>query len=121
MTWLTIALVFLSACGGREQAAPQSVAGGAPGDPARGKTLVVQYGCLTCHIVPGVAGPRGRLGPSLADIAGRPINGRLPNTPETMAQWILSPRSLDPTATMPNTRATPEEARDMAAFLLTLQ
>jgi cytochrome c2 len=118
---LALALVvLLSACGGREQAAPQTVTTPA-GDPARGRTLIAQYGCLTCHIVPGVEGPRGRLGPSLADIAKRPINGRLANTPETMAQWILSPRSLDPTATMPNTRATPEEARDMAAFLLTLR
>jgi cytochrome c2 len=90
------------------------------GDPKRGPQIALQYGCAGCHDVPGVRGPRGKVGPPLADVGARLyLGGRLPNTPENLVQWIYNPREVDPKSAMPVTGITKREARDMAAYLLT--
>lgn len=64
----------------------------------------------------------GRSGPVLTGIGTRQlINGKIQNTPENMATWLLNPQRLDPNTAMPGSGATPEEARDMSAFLFTLK
>jgi cytochrome c2 len=88
------------------------------GDPERAQQLLRQYGCSSCHRIPGVAGARGNVGPPLDDVARRAyLGGVLPNTPENMAHWIRDPQRFDPLTAMPNMQVTEADARDMATYL----
>jgi cytochrome c2 len=88
------------------------------GDPDRGATHIAHYGCAGCHSIPGVRGPRGRVGPPLDDIARRVyVGGVLTNTPDNLVRWIVDPHAIDPKTAMPVTGISPSEARDVAAYL----
>lgn len=88
----------------------------------RGRWAMTQYACSACHSVPGITGSDVHVGPPLAGIAGRQlIAGAVPNTPEQMVRWIRDPRSIDPETTMPAMNVNEQDARDIAAFLATLQ
>lgn len=90
-------------------------------DPRRGKLALTQYACHTCHVIPGVTGSRVYIGPPLAGIASRAlIAGKLPNTPDNLAHWIRTPQLFDPRTAMPAMGVTERDARDMAAYLRTL-
>lgn len=92
-----------------------------PDQRLRGQVLMVQYQCGSCHAIPQVAAARGSVGPSLAGFGRRSyIAGELPNGPETLARWIESPGALVPGTVMPAMGVAPQDARDMAAYLLTL-
>jgi len=92
------------------------------GDAARGRQLIEQFTCTACHIIPGVEGPRGMIGPSLENIGSRAhIGGKLENTPETMAKWIQNPQAFDPGNTMPPLGINDADARDITEFLFTLK
>ena len=118
-------LALTIACNGREQtAAPKAQATPAANpELAEGQQLIARYGCNICHVVPGIEGAQGSLGPSLAGIASRPAisGGTVPNTPANLAQFIQNPASLDPQTTMPPIGITDEEARVIAAYLMTLK
>ena len=87
----------------------------------RGRTAITQYACNACHNVPGITGSDVHVGPPLAGIAGRGlIAGAVPNTREQMVRWIRDPRSIDPETTMPAMQVSEQDARDIAAFLATL-
>lgn len=92
------------------------------GDAARGKELIRQYGCGSCHTIPRVPGAESIVGPNLQGIATRAyIAGVVPNMPENMMQWIMNPPGIDPKTAMPNLHVTAVDARDIAAYLYTLQ
>jgi cytochrome c oxidase assembly factor CtaG len=106
----------LSGCG-RAQA---SVVQG--GDAERGRQTIEAMGCGACHVVGGVPGARGEVGPPLSGVAGRAIiGGVLPNTPDNMMAWIEDPPSFAPRTAMPNLGVTPQAARDIVAYLYTLR
>lgn len=89
--------------------------------PERGAAAMRRYGCGSCHVVPGVAGATGLVGPPLTGFAGRTyIAGLLPNEPEHLVRWIRAPQAIAPGTAMPNLGVTENEARDMAAYLYTL-
>jgi cytochrome c2 len=91
-------------------------------DPARGQRLLAQYQCGSCHRIPGVEAASALVGPPLDGFGARSyIAGHIPNRPETLAAWIVKPQALVPDTPMPSMGASPEDARDMAAFLLTLR
>ena len=91
------------------------------GDPTRGKQLLAEFGCRSCHLIPGVRGPAGNVGPPLTAWAERQfISGRLVNLPGALVVWILNPQAVEPGTVMPAVGATPEQAEDMAAYLYTL-
>jgi mono/diheme cytochrome c family protein len=93
--------------------------GGADSD--RGARLIVQYGCGSCHTVPGIYQARGRVGPPLDFFSKRSyIGGELPNTPETLVHWIMDAPALIPATAMPNLNVDERDARDIAAYLYTL-
>jgi mono/diheme cytochrome c family protein len=95
---------------------------GAPGDAKAGKKALQQYLCVTCHQIPGVTGANRHVGPPLNGMAGRKyIGGIIPNTPENMVRWLQNPQQFDPLSAMPNLSVTDRDARDMAAFLYTLE
>ena len=109
-----LALLF-AACKGETKATDH-------GDAARGKQLAAQYGCGACHVIPGVDGATGMIGPSLEHTAARPaLAGKFPNTPDVVAKWMQNPQAMDPNNTMPNLGVTSNDARDIAAFLGTLE
>ncbi len=112
-------LLLLAACN-REQKAP--IAAAPIGNVESGRRLVQQYGCTSCHDIPGVSGPRGSIGPALTGVGARPIiAGKLPNTPPNMIKYLQNPQSTDPANAMPNLGLTEAQARDVAAFMDTLK
>lgn len=101
-------------------AAPRAMA--APGDAARGRQLVAAYHCGHCHDIPGAAAARGTLGPPLQGIARRSyIAGVVPMRLDTLQRWIVDPASLVPGTPMPALGVSESDARDIVAFLATLQ
>lgn len=112
----TIAIVLLLAACSRHEASPVD------GDTKRGKQLIEQYGCNSCHIVPGIDGAKGMVGPSLEHIASRQIiASKLTNSPGNLTSYIQNPQISDPQNAMPNLGVKPDEARDIAAYLYTLK
>lgn len=92
------------------------------GNPQAGRRALTQYMCATCHRIPGVAGANNDVGPPLGGIAKREfIGGVLPNTQENMVRWLRNPPAIDPKTAMPALGLSEQDARDIAAFLYTLQ
>jgi cytochrome c2 len=113
---LITAVVFVIACNKQEK--PPASAG----DANHGKQLIDQYGCTACHIIPGIDGPKGMVGPSLDHVASRPIIATsIPNSPQSMIAYIQNPQLANPQNVMPNLSVKPDEARDIAAYLYTLK
>jgi len=88
------------------------------GDPRKGKELITQFGCGSCHTIPGVRGATASVGPPLESFKKRVyIAGRLNNTAEELVKWIVDPRSIDPKTAMPAVGVDETQARDIAAYL----
>lgn len=91
-------------------------------DAAAGLAVIERVGCAACHRIPGVDWPSGTVGGSLDGFADRSmIAGRFPNQPQTLAVWVRNAPSMAPTTGMPAMPITPSEARDVAAYLYTLE
>jgi cytochrome c len=106
-------LSLLSGCGGRS---PDF------GNAAEGKLVITRQACGSCHRIPGIDLADGMTGPPLAHIASQQIiAGKLPNTAATLAAFLRSPQSVVPGGTMPDMGLTQRQARDAAAYLLTLK
>ena len=110
-----------------KQAGVSTVAAGpeAPisaGDAGNGILAMQQYACVTCHRIPGIVGAVAHVGPPLHGVAGRTyLAGRLPNSRENMVRWIRDPKSVSPTTLMPDLGVTEQHARDMVAYLYSLE
>lgn len=92
------------------------------GDPARGAALLPFYGCGACHSAPGGGEMRGSVGPDLAGFARRSyIAGVLPNRPGDLVSWLMDPPAHAPQTAMPDMGVTRADARDIAAWLYTLE
>ena len=88
------------------------------GDPANGKVLIKKYGCNACHVIGGIEGTSGQVGPPLTNIKARSyIAGVLSNTPANLQRWIMNPTEISPKTAMPDLDVTEQDARDIAAFL----
>jgi cytochrome c1 len=86
-----------------------------------GKQTIVQYGCNACHAIPDIRGFGGGVGPSLDHFATRAyIAGELPNTPVNLVRWISDPHGVEKHTAMPTLGLSKKEARDVAAYLFTL-
>lgn len=104
---------------GGDEAARAEVLATVRGDPARGEVAIERYGCGTCHVIPGLARARGKVGPPLTDFALRTyIAGNSSNTPNNLVAWIRRPDSVEPGTVMPTLGVTEQEARDISAYLL---
>jgi cytochrome c1 len=91
------------------------------GNPQRGLALVARYQCGGCHAVPGAPSASVETGPPLDAYGLRSyIAGRVPNNPQTLQRWLLHPQGLVPDTAMPDLGMPPEDARDIAAYLLSL-
>lgn len=88
----------------------------------RGRDAVLRHGCIACHVIPGISGPPSNVGPPLEKIARRAyIAGVLPNLPPEMIRWLTDPPQVDPLTAMPDMGLSETEARDVAAYLYTLE
>lgn len=109
---VSIGFVFAGACG---RADARTVPGG---DADRGKAVIVAAGCGACHVIGGIDDAHGEVGPPLSGIVKRSvIGGVLPNTPDNIIRWIEDAPSISPHTAMPNLGITPEQARDITAYL----
>jgi cytochrome c2 len=92
------------------------------GDPESGPGLIRHFGCGGCHVVPGVETAVGQVGPELGGLARRVyVGGVVTNTPDHLVGFIVDPKSIDPKSAMPRTGITPQQARDVAAYLYSLR
>ncbi|MGW4589748.1 c-type cytochrome [Amycolatopsis thermoflava] len=121
MGWavLTATAGLAAACSSVSSAPPSEVP---DGNPERGAGLIQQYGCASCHSVPGVRGADGLVGPPLDHFGSRSyIAGQLPNNGQNLQRWIRDPQAVEPGTAMPGLGVTPLDARDIAAYLFTLE
>lgn len=115
MRMSAVALLICAAACSAENTALQ-------GDPERGRLLLRQFGCGSCHRISGVADAQGNVGPPLDGVARRVyLAGVLPNSPASMASWIRTPRAFDPRTAMPELGVGEAHARDMVAYLYRLR
>jgi cytochrome c len=92
------------------------------GDAARAAAAMRRLGCDACHRIPGVPGAAALVGPPLDHMGSRSyIAGVMHNTPDNMILWIRWPQGVLPMSGMPNTGASEQDARDIAAYLLSLR
>ncbi len=92
------------------------------GDPERGRLAIDNYACTACHTIPGIIGTEVNVGPPLRGVGKRRyIAGVLPNTPKNMIRWIRDPQEVDPPTAMPDLDVKESDARDIAAYLYTLE
>ncbi|MFC4019130.1 c-type cytochrome [Micromonospora sp. GCM10011542] len=91
------------------------------GRPDRGAGLIAQYGCGSCHTIPGINRADGLVGPPLTRFGARSyIAGQLPNNADNLRRWIADPQAVEPGTAMPNLGVSAIDAQDIAAYLYTL-
>lgn len=91
------------------------------GDVHRGRIDILRYGCAGCHTIRGIPRADGLVGPPLTTLSQRVfVAGVLKNTPDNLVRWIVNPREINPRTAMPVTGISQAEARDVAAYLYTL-
>jgi len=109
-----LAAALLAGCGKGDR--PPA---GVQGDPVRGRQVLTQYACHSCHVIPGVTGPESYVGRSLEGLGKRKtIVGGLPNTQDNLVRWIRDPHAVDPYSAMPDMGVTERDALDISAYLL---
>jgi cytochrome c1 len=117
--WLVCAAVAMGVgCDEGAKSSGSSAAARQAGNAAEGRRLVQHYGCVACHVIPGISGASGAQGPSLERLGDRPrLAAGLENTFENTVKWIMDPQGIKPGSLMPNVVTNEGEARDMAAYL----
>ena len=119
LAWLAL-LLILGGCDYQEQ---KGIAARFPsiGDPHRGATEIATAGCGSCHIIPGIDNARGLVGPPLDHMGRRiMIAGLLRNTPDNLIAWLRDPQAVVPGNAMPDMGLSEDQARNITAYLYTL-
>jgi len=115
-------LGFTAGCRSAHERALAEARAQVGGDPERGAFLLQRYGCGGCHRIPGVVGAAGRAAPSLEHLSNETyISGNLPNTPQNVMRWIVSPHTILPKTKMPELGIGAAEARDITTYLWSLR
>ena len=101
----------------QQRAAPAEPSGAA----ATGKAVFAGSACVGCHTIKGVSA--GVLAPDLTHFGSRSMfaAGMWPTTPENVAEWVKDPQRLKPGVKMPTLGLTDEQAKAVAAYLVSLQ
>ena len=88
---------------------------------AEGKAIYARSACVGCHTIRGVS--TGALGPDLTTFGSRRTlaAGMFPSTVETVTAWLKNPTALKPGSKMPPLGLTDDQARAVAAYLLSLE
>jgi cytochrome c1 len=125
---MTVSSAAASAAPAVAEAPPQAQAatssnatGGAllRGDAGRGKKIIGQYACQSCHRIPGVTGSDVAVGRPLDGLARRAVMaGKLAPTQDNLVRWIRNPQAIDPQTAMPDMGVSARDALDISAYLL---
>ena len=92
------------------------------GDASAGRAALQAHDCGVCHRIPGVRGAVGLVGPPLEGFGNRIyITGRFANTEAMLTRWIIDPPALVAATAMPRVGVDEHDARNMAAYLLSLR
>jgi cytochrome c oxidase subunit 2 len=85
---------------------------------ARGRSIVEQGPCSTCHTVRGTSAG-GRVGPDLTLVAARTTiaAGTLPMSRENLKRWIDDPQHIKPGVRMPSLGLRGDELDAVVAYL----
>lgn len=71
--------------------------------------------------MPGTVEGTSNVGPRLGSAAGhRYLRGVQLNTPKNTMRWLTNPQAIDPRSAMPNLHVRKQNARDIAAYLYSL-
>jgi cytochrome c2 len=116
-TWLT------SLDGGPSAAPPVSLEGA---DLARGRKLIEDKGCGSCHAFSGVPALAGGTAPKLGEKELRTAVALAPDLrfardryrAAELWRWMADPKAVKPDTTMPLTPSTPDELKHMTAYIL---
>src|SRR5581483_10639175 len=107
-----VAALALSACSQRANQADAAAQTG--GNPTRGAAAISRYGCGSCHVIGGISGAQGRVGPPLTGVGGRMyIAGMLDNNTMNMVRWVRDPHAVNQNTVMPTLGVTPTDALDI--------
>lgn len=110
----------IAVAGCRQDPAPRPP-GASVGDPTAGALAIDAYGCGACHSIPGIEDADSFVGPPLHNWSERSfIAGTLPNDLPNLVAWIQDPDGVEPDTAMPDLGVSEADARDIAAYLLTL-
>ena len=88
-----------------------------------GRDLLVDYGCVACHNVPGIRDQSPAwVGPPLDHWGQRSyIAGSLNNNEANLVRWITDPQGVEEGTAMPDLGVTEQDAQNIAAYLLSLE
>lgn len=115
-----VAVVILSSCAAPASRPEPVIPVG--GDPELGRETIVEYGCGSCHTIPGIREADALVGPPLTSWSERAyIAGVLTNNPDNLATFLEDPDSVSPGTAMPDLQLTDEDIAAIAAYLFTLE
>lgn len=118
LEWAVL-VVLVAGCAAMPLARSQQVGSG---EPAIGKQLLTDYGCVGCHVVPGVRAEPAYVGPPLDHWGKRSyIAGALTNNQENLVRWIVDPQDVEPGTAMPDLDVNERDAVNISAYLLSLE
>jgi cytochrome c len=115
---ITAVMLLLAGCTGDVNGVPEPRVPSDSKSVGEGRKLIANYGCGSCHTIPGVPGADSMAAPPLDHFYQRIyIAGRLPNTWDNLIKWIQDPQGVEPGTAMPNLGVSEVEARNIAAYL----
>jgi mono/diheme cytochrome c family protein len=97
-----VVLFFLSSCTADVNGMPEPRSS-SESRIEEGRRLIADFGCGSCHFIPGIPGADSTAAPPLDRFYQR--------------TYIQNPQQIDPGNAMPDLGVTQEEARDIAAYL----
>jgi cytochrome c len=94
---------------------------GEGGNAEAGKLAIVMHDCHSCHAIPGIESDGHVQEPSLSRWATRKtIVKEWPNSPANLENWIRHSEQLRPGTTVKLLSINEKDARDIAAYLYSL-
>jgi cytochrome c len=119
LQWVVVLVMLAAGCTAAPLARSQQVASG---EPSIGRQLLTDYGCVGCHVVPGVRAEPAYVGPPLDHWGKRSyIAGALTNNEENLVRWIVDPQQVEPGTAMPDLDVSERDATNITAYLLSLE
>ena len=117
--WAVLLTLLVAGCTAAPLTRSQQVGSG---EPQLGQQLLSEYGCVGCHVVPGIRAEPSYVGPPLDHWGKRSyIAGALPNNEANLVRWIVDPQQVEPGTAMPDLDVSQQHATNMAAYLLSLE
>ncbi len=119
--FVLFAIALLTACDPARKDRTDEIRRTTGGDPHQGQAKIHNYGCQSCHTIPGVQDAKALVGPPLDHWSKRVyIAGEVPNSPENLKKWLQHPTKIEPKTAMPEMGVTDQDSADIAAYLYSL-